>query len=305
MVASPILPHQFSIMDVMADAGVAVTPAHFPANIPVRAFMDPDALVAEPAFFVRFLDVLHATDAIRASHRRTVELLGIGDGFQLLDAGCGTGNFAREVASLVGPAGRVVGVDLSGALIAVARQRAVELSVPVEFRIADAQALPFADASFDGCRVERALQYLDEPRRALAEMVRVTKPGGRIVAAEVDWDTIVGDLPGVDRDVYRRARQAMSDSAGNGWMGRELRRHFLDLGLDDVTCEGFVVIFTDAGTVLDDIGRRVALQRVRDVGAISADECARLIAAAEAAGDAGNYFSAFTLFLVSGRLPAH
>jgi SAM-dependent methyltransferase len=290
-----------SSMDLTATHAELRTAAQTPANIVVRGFMDPIALDAQTAFFVRFLDVLHATDAIRASHRRTVALLDVREGYHLLDVGCGTGNFTREAAALVGAAGRVVGIDLSPALLGVARQRATGLDLPLTFEIADAQRLPFADNTFDGCRIERVLQYLDNPCRALAEMVRVIKPGGRIVAAEVDWDTIINDLPGVERDIYRRAIWATSDSAGNGWMGRELRRHVLELGLDDVTSEGFVVINTDAGTVLDDIGWRTTLARVTDAGAIGTEECACLIAAAEAAGSAGRYFSAFTLFVASGR----
>ena len=278
-------------------------PAPAFANIPARGFMDPDVLDAQTAFFVRFLDVLHDTDAVRTSHRRTVDLLGVQDGFHLLDVGCGTGNFTREVAPLVGQSGRLVGIDLSRALIGVARHRAVDLDLAIDFCIGDAQELPFADATFDGCRIERVLQYLDDPRRALTEMVRVTKPGGHIVAAEVDWDTFTNDLPNIDRDVYRRVIRTKSNSAGNGWMGRELRRHLLDLALDDVTSEGFVVINTDAATVLDDLGSRLATQRVRDAGAISAEDCADLIEAEEAAGRAGRYFAAFSLFVASGQKP--
>ncbi len=303
MTSSQVLSRQATVVDGAAPSGTPLGVSRTPANIPVRGFMDPATIEARTAFFVRFLDVLHGTDGIRASHQHTAEMLGIREGFHLLDVGCGTGSFARDVAPHVGATGRVVGVDLSPALIDVARVRTASSAAPIEFAVADALQLPFADETFDGCRVERVLQYLDDPRRALAEMMRVVKPGGRIVAAEVDWDTIVSDLPGIDRDLYRRTTRAKSDSAGNGWMGREIRRHVLDMGLDDVASAGFVVIFTDAGAVLDDLGLRLGTERVRDTGAISPAECGRLIAAEEAAGRAGRYFAAFTLFTVSGRKP--
>ena len=70
--------------------------------------------------------------------------------------------------------------------------------------------------------------------------------------SEVDWDTIVVDAPAIDRDSFRRAIHAISDGAGNGWMGRQLRRYFLDLGLEQVSCEGYALILTDAPTVLDE-----------------------------------------------------
>jgi ubiquinone/menaquinone biosynthesis C-methylase UbiE len=274
-----------------------------PAKITARAFMDPAALDAETTFFVRYLDVLHATAAVRASHQREVALLGVREGFSLLDAGCGPGNVTRELAALVGPTGRVVGVDLSPALLGVAQHRVAGVDLPVEFHVADIQALPFADATFDGARCERVLQYLADPARALVELARVTKPGGTIVASEVDWDTIVVDAPDIDRDSFRRAIHAISDGAGNGWMGRQLRRYFLDLGLEEVSCEGFALILTDAPTVLDEIGGRVSTERVRDAGVIRAEECERLIAASEAAGRADRYFYSYTFFVVSGRTP--
>ncbi len=274
-----------------------------PARVVLRAFMDPAALDEQSAFFVRFLDLLHGLDGVRASHRRTVELLGLRAGFRLLDVGCGTGNYARDVAPLVGGTGRVVGVDLSETMIGVARHRAEGLGLPIEFRVGDALALPFPDAAFDGCRVERVLQYLDDPGCALAEMARVAKPGGRVVASEVDWDTIVCDLPGLDRGVWRRGILSVSDGAGNGWMGRELRRHFLEVGLDDVTSEGAAVIVTDADVLLGDLLLRSSLEKARDAGAIDAEEAARLVAGIEAAGRAGQCFFASTLFTTSGRKP--
>src|SRR5262249_15046410 len=107
----------------------------------------------------------------------------------------------------------------------------------------------------------------------------------------------------IERELYRRMTRVMSDSAGNGWMGRQLRRSFHRLALDAVTCEGFVSTWTDATMVLDDIGRRRSIERICDVGALTGDECRRLIAAIENAGATSQYLAAFTLFLVSGRKP--
>jgi ubiquinone/menaquinone biosynthesis C-methylase UbiE len=275
-----------------------------PAHVPHRAFMALDEEVDErTAFFVRFLDLLHGLDGVRASHRRSVELLGVREGYRLLDLGCGTGTYATDVASLVGASGRVVGVDLSAAMIGVARRRAEALDVPVEYRVGDALNLPFPDAVFDGCRVERVLQYLDDPDRALAEMVRVTVPGGRVVASEIDWDTFVCDVPGLDRGIWRRGIGAISDGAGNGWMGRELRRRLLEAGLREVTSEGTAVVITDAETLLGDLVLRSSLEKARDAGAITADETARLIHGVEEAGRAGTCFFAMTLFTSCGQKP--
>jgi SAM-dependent methyltransferase len=274
------------------------------AHVPHRAFMALDEEDAErTAFFVRFLDLHHGLDGIRASHRRTVELLGVREGYRLLDIGCGAGNYAADVAPLIGPSGRVVGLDLSAAMIEVAQRRAVARGLPIEFRVGDALALPFPDAAFDGCRVERVLQYLTDPGRAVAEMARVTRPGGRVVASEVDMDTFVCDVPGLDRGIWRRAVGAISDGGGNGWAGRELRRRFVAAGLRDVHSEGVAMVVTDADAVLDGILLRTSLEKARDAGAITADETTRLIAGIEAAGRTGTCFFSLTLFTACGQTP--
>ena len=132
----------------------------------------------------------------------------------------------------------MVGCDLSDAMLGVANTRAAETGLEIDYHLADATAVPFTDASFDAVRSERLLQYLADPAKAVAEMVRVTRPGGRIAATEADWDGITIDTGRLDRSIWRRTILAISDGVGNGWQGRELRRLFLDAGLEDVTVRG-------------------------------------------------------------------
>lgn len=266
----------------------------------VRSFQDPAALSAQQDFFVHFLDVVHALPAMQTNHQRVTELLAPSSGQVILDVGCGVGNFARELAPRVGPSGRVVGLDQSTALLAVADGRWSAASLPLEFVAGDAHDLPFADATFDGCHTERVLQYLADPGRGLAEMVRVTRPGGRIVASDVDWETLVQDLPGVDRDLQRRTVRALSESVAEGWMGRQLRRRFLEAGLQDVTCDGIALNYTDPATPehLDLAG---ALVRNQERGVITAAEAEALLHAMAASCAADQFFFSTTLFTVSGR----
>jgi ubiquinone/menaquinone biosynthesis C-methylase UbiE len=113
----------------------------------------------------------------------------IGDGTTVLDVGCGFGLESLRLARLVQPGGRIVGIDKSADFIAEAKGRATEAKLSIEFEVGDAQTLPFADASFDVARAERVLVYLPEPKRALEEMRRVTRPGGTVTAIEPDFGT--------------------------------------------------------------------------------------------------------------------
>lgn len=101
----------------------------------------------------------------------------------VLDIGCGTGQFERLVLG-EHPEQRMVGVDLSEKMLAIAQQKC-QAYPNVAFCIASASALPFPDHSFDVVVSASALHYFDQPEVSLAEMRRVVKPGGSVVI--LDW----------------------------------------------------------------------------------------------------------------------
>ena len=102
----------------------------------------------------------------------------------VLDLACGTGLVTLNAARSVGPRGTVLGTDLSGQMIEVARQRALEQQLPnVEFQRMDAETLDLPNATFDVVLCALGLMYLPDPQRALREWLRVLKPGGRVAIA--------------------------------------------------------------------------------------------------------------------------
>jgi SAM-dependent methyltransferase len=145
------------------------------------------------------------------------KLLELKTGDHVLDVGCGLGHDAREFASMVGPGGRVVGIDFSEAMIAKARKRFEQANLPVQFAVGDAQRLNFADNSFDGCWSIRVLQHLVEPAYAIAEMARVARPGGRIAVFEPDHEMTAIDA--TDRVTTRIIRSSWVDRIRSGWAG--------------------------------------------------------------------------------------
>lgn len=102
-------------------------------------------------------------------------------GMQVLDLACGTGEPAISLASKVGPQGRVVGIDINGELLEVARSRSEQRALPnLVFQQADAHKLPFPDASFDLVTSRFGVMFFDDVGLALGEARRVLRPGGRI-----------------------------------------------------------------------------------------------------------------------------
>jgi len=123
---------------------------------------------------------------LRKLRQKTVTLAQLQPGEQALDVGCGTGTLALEVARRVGRTGRVAGIDPGAVQIARARAKAARRRLPIEFQIGVIEQLPFPDQSFDVVFSTLMMHHLPAPlkRQGLAEIVRVLKPGGRLVIAD-------------------------------------------------------------------------------------------------------------------------
>lgn len=110
-------------------------------------------------------------------HRIALEMLEISPGDRVLDVGCGPGNFSRDFARAAGE-GLVVGVDASETMLAAAVKRGGATNLA--YVRGDACELPFGDGAFDAVCCFAALYLIEEPMKALDEIVRVLAPGGRV-----------------------------------------------------------------------------------------------------------------------------
>jgi demethylmenaquinone methyltransferase/2-methoxy-6-polyprenyl-1,4-benzoquinol methylase len=121
----------------------------------------------------------------RVLKRITIEMSGVREGHAVLDLAGGTGDLSALYAPIVGVGGRVVLADINGPMIAVGRDRLLDAGhTNVVFCQADAEALPFVDASFDCVTIGFGLRNVTRKERALAEMHRVLKPNGRLLVLE-------------------------------------------------------------------------------------------------------------------------
>jgi SAM-dependent methyltransferase len=107
----------------------------------------------------------------------------------IVDVGCGTGEISRRLAALV-PGASVVGLDLIAAHLKLAREAAASLASRLHFHRGTAFALPYADDRFDLTVCRHLLQAVPHPERVLAELIRVTRPGGRIHVIAEDYGMI-------------------------------------------------------------------------------------------------------------------
>ncbi|MBS0191157.1 MAG: bifunctional demethylmenaquinone methyltransferase/2-methoxy-6-polyprenyl-1,4-benzoquinol methylase UbiE [Phycisphaerales bacterium] len=131
---------------------------------------------------------LHSFGRDQAWRRFAVRAAGVRPGEKVLDVACGTGDLTQEFARSA--AGSVLGVDFTGAMLDVARQKQTRLSPQqsskIQYAQGDATALNLPDESFDVLSIAFGIRNVSSPDKALAEFRRVLRPGGRLVILEFD-----------------------------------------------------------------------------------------------------------------------
>jgi demethylmenaquinone methyltransferase / 2-methoxy-6-polyprenyl-1,4-benzoquinol methylase len=134
-------------------------------------------------------DLMNGAMTAGLHHRwraRAADLAELEPGDSALDACCGTGDLALELAKRTGRAGRVIGSDFSERMLDIARAKAAERGAAgVRFEWGDALELPYDDRSFDAVTVGFGVRNLADLERGVGELARVLKPGGRLVILEI------------------------------------------------------------------------------------------------------------------------
>jgi len=120
----------------------------------------------------------------RAWKRFTLEMSGVREGSRVLDVACGSGDLAAAFAKRVGPTGEVWMTDINAAMLAVGRDKLIDRGLFAAPALCDAEKLPFPSNSFDCVSVAFGLRNMTHKEAALAEMARVTRPGGRVLVLE-------------------------------------------------------------------------------------------------------------------------
>jgi ubiquinone/menaquinone biosynthesis C-methylase UbiE len=233
---------------------------------------------------------------------RTFELLEIGPGSHVLEVGCGTGVDARQLAYMVGENGSVVAIDKSEAMIAEVR-RQPGLPKVLTPKVADVCRLPFEDGMFHAVRVDRTLQHVKALEGAIHEMVRVLASGGRIVASEPDWATLLVDSE--DVKTTRTMAQLLCDNIRHGWAGRSMLRYFVAAGLTDVEVFPETMIMKDMNTANEILHIGRTLRDCVLKGLLDESTARHWFEDLRDRDNRGQFFSSLNLYLVRGRKPLH
>ena len=267
--------------------------------VPSTAFGDAWTQVdrtEDPRFFVSLLDATRARllERARTSPKEFFAPLALCPGLNVLDVGCGTGDFLRLLAPIVSP-GKAVGLDLSETMIAEAVQRSAENLANLSFRVGSALELPFRAGSFDRILATQVLLHVPDPWKALAEMKRVLAPSGLICVTEIDWGTLV--VHSSDNELGRRFSELACRELRNGLIIRDLPGQLRELGFNDIIIRSEVEVAENLDAFYTWFVEP-SLRHFKRIGAFSEAEADAFLADLKERAQRGHYFSSRTFYTV-------
>jgi SAM-dependent methyltransferase len=248
-------------------------------------------------------------DELAADSCALLDRTGVGPGQSAIDIGCGPRGILDLLAERVSPGGRVVGLDADRALTAKAREFAAERGLDgAQIVTGDARHTGLSSGSFDLVHTRTLLINVPEPAEVVAEMVRLTRPGGWVASMEYDMEYALCYPP---HPAYTRIRElftvAFTRNGADPCIGRRLPELFRQAGLVDVAVEARAPVYP-AGhsrrTIRADLVRSMRLP-ILQMGLASEAELDQLDAASRAhLNDPRTVAISGLMFMALGRKPA-
>lgn len=248
---------------------------------------------------VESLERVYRTDSIVRRRAFVREKLAPDPGEAVLSVGAGPGFEPLGLSRAVGTNGRVLGVDASPSMLAVARERCADRP-QVSFSTGEATSLPVDDASFGKATAVQVLEYVDDVEAAVAELRRVLAPGGRAVVFDSDFDTLVYGAEDSRRS--RRVLRAYDAHCAHPRIATTLRATLERAGFHVAE----IVPHTHCETSPDGVGGELVDEIGAFVGArtdLPDDEVEAWLADVEARAEAGEFFFSFTQYAFVAEKP--
>lgn len=235
-----------------------------------------------------------ASTAGQAYKSHALQQLAVDADDVILDLGCGTGGELGLLLSAIGPDGTVIGLDKDPDALKVARDQ--HRGDPrLRLVTGDAHALDLADASIDRVYMDRTLQHVEAPSTVLDEVRRVLRPGGRVVLAEPDWQTLLIDHPETDLPATYR-RFVLERVIRNGRIGSQVPRLVQHAGLQLESVIPVTAAYTNAVDADHIFGFARVTDRAVGAGYLDSEQAGRWLD--HLRGDV--FFASVTIFVSVG-----
>lgn len=256
---------------------------------------------ADSQSYIDYINRVNQHPSICKYKHLTYEIMEVKPGDSILDVGSGIGAELVALNEKYSHAGRIVGIENSRTMIEAALSTTPQQLIrsgKIRYEFADAHTLPFTDETFDASRSDRTFQHLENPKRTLEEMLRVTKKGGIVIVADTDWGSL--KVRGVPKGIEHAIQIVYQGIIRNPFIGRELPRLFSEEGLTDRDVYRTHVVLADLVSVQDILWLDSSLDRARIAGVITAKQqaqCKRILTQA----DPASISASFDIFVVKGK----
>ena len=250
----------------------------------------------------RRLEAVYLSPEVVRQRRASLDALALRGGERVLDVGCGPGLLLADMAQTVGRSGLAAGLDVNAHMLLLARGRCAALGGAAVLVRGDVTALPFPDALFDAAVSTQVYEYVDDVARAIAELHRVLRPGGRALVVDTDWGSIVWNAGDPAR--MHRVLEAWLERFADPHLPRSLSRLLADAGFEVERRDALVLLEPehDPDTYSVANGRIVADFVVGRRG-ITREEVDAWARDLERLGEEGRYFFSLNRYLFLVRRP--
>ena len=241
------------------------------------------------------LNQTYAAPEIALQRKKTIEAVNIQAGESILDIGCGTGFLTSDMAPIVTESGQIIAIDPKPTMVKAAKQRCTEYA-QVKVRQGNVTSIPSKNNQFDLVTCTQVLLYVEDIDKALSEIYRVLKPGGRAAILETDWQGVVinSNFPELTRTII----DAWDTTVASPNLPTRLTGLLLDKNFHSIHSEAIPLLNSE---YLPDTFSANAVKWLPKAaykrGVISSAQGKLWVEDLEALGKEGNYFFCVNRFL--------